>query len=104
MLNVTAAERRTIEAHAREVGLSTCSYIVRRALQRPAAPRADWQRIVRTQTQMLDSLDAIAAALVEAEPVRDAGAALLALRRIEAQIIVFTSGAAPQDNGDGPEC
>lgn len=104
VLNVTEAERRAIETHAREAGLSTCGYIVRRALQRPAAPRQDWQRIVRTQAQLLTSLDAIGAALVEAEPVRDAGAALLALRRIEAQITAFTSGAAPQDSADAPEC
>jgi len=104
VLNVTAAERRAIEAHAREAGLSTCGYIVRRALQRPAAPRQDWQRIVRTQARLLHRLDEISAALVEAEPVRDAGAALLALRRIEAQIATWLPGTAPHDEGDGPGC
>lgn len=104
VLNVTEAERQAIEEHAREAGLSTCTYIVRRALQRPAAPRQDWQRIVRTQARLLSSLDAIGAALVVAEPIRDAGAALLALRRIEAQITGWTMGSAPDDDGDGSEC
>ena len=104
VLNVTDAERSVIEAHARDAGLSTCGYIVRRALQRPAAPRQDWQRIVRTQARLLHRLDEIAAALVEAEPVRDAGAALLALRRIEAQIAPWACGSASPEDGDEPEC
>lgn len=93
VLNVTQEERQTIEAFAREAGLSTCEYIVRRACQRPVSPRQDWQRIVRQQALLLRQLDEIAAALVTSEPARDAGAALLSLRRIEAQIATWGVGA-----------
>ena len=93
VLNVTQEERQTIEAFAREAGLSTCEYIVRRACQRPVSPRQDWQQLVRQQALLLRQLDEIAGALVTSEPVRDAGAALLVLRRIEAQIATWGVGA-----------
>ena len=103
VLNVTQEERAMIEAFAREAGLSTCEYIVRRACQRPVSPRQDWQQLVRQQALLLRQLDEIAAALVTSGPVRDAGAALLSLRRIEAQIAAWGAGAQPvaeTDDGD----
>lgn len=93
VLNATGDERAAIIAYAREAGLSVCSYILRRALQRPVSPRQDWQRIVRQQALLLRQLDDIAAALVTSGPARDAGAALLSLRRIEAQIATWGAGA-----------
>jgi hypothetical protein len=103
VLNVTRSEREAIEAYAREAGCSTCSYIVSRALQRPVSPRQDWQDIVRQQAQLLQRLDTIAAALAVVEPVRDAGAALLALRRIEAEITRLGTAVQPMSDGDaGP--
>lgn len=93
VLNVTQEERQTIEAFARVAGLSTCEYIVRRACQRPVSPRQDWQQLVRQQALLLRQLDEIAGALVTSEPVSDAGAALLVLRRIEAQIDTWGVGA-----------
>jgi len=95
VLNVTQEERETIEAFAREAGLSTCEYIVRRACQRPVSPRQDWQQLVRQQARILRQLDEIAAALVLSEPIRDAGAALLVLRRIEAELSSWGSGSGP---------
>lgn len=103
VLNASRREREAIEAFAREAGLSTSSYILRRALQAPVSPRQDWQLIVRQQAQLLRQLDEIAAVLVTSEPVRDAGAALLSLRRIEAQIAAWGAGAQPvaeTDYGD----
>jgi hypothetical protein len=94
VLNVTPEERDAIAAYAREAGLSVCAYIVRRALQRPASPRQDWQQLVRQQALLLRQLDGIAAALLAAEPVRDAGAALLALRRIEAELSGWGSASS----------
>ena len=94
VLNVTRKERATIIAYAREAGLSVCAYIVRRALQRPTSPRQDWQQLVRQQAQLLQRLDAIATALVASEPVRDVGAILLILRRIEAEICSWGSGSS----------
>lgn len=95
VLNASRREREAIEAFAREAGLSTSSYILRRALQAPVSPRQDWQLIVRQQAQLLQRLDQIAAALVSSEPVRDAGAALLALRRIEAELSSWGNGSGP---------
>jgi hypothetical protein len=43
----------------------------------------------------LRQLDQIAAALVTSEPVRDAGAAMLALRRIEVELSSWGSGSGP---------
>lgn len=104
VLNVTQSERTAIEAYARDAGLSTCSYIVRRALQRPVSPRQDRQQIIRQQARLMRYLEEIAAALVEGEPVRDAGAALLTLRRIEAEITTWGAGGVmPLEAGDG-EC
>ena len=93
VLNASRREREAIEAFAREAGLSTSSYILRRALQAPVSPRQDWQHLVRQQALLLRQLDEIAAALVTSEPARDAGAALLSLRRIEAQIATWGVGA-----------
>lgn len=95
VLNASRREREVIEAFARESGLSTSSYIMRRALQAPVSPRQDWQLIVRQQAQLLQRLDEIAAALVLSEPIRDAGAALLVLRRIEAELSSRGSGSSP---------
>jgi len=95
VLNVTRQERETIEAFAREAGLSTCEYIVRRACQRPVSPRQDWQQLVRQQALLLRQLDEIAATLVTSEPARDVGAALLALRRIETELSSWGSGSGP---------
>ena len=95
VLNASRREREAIEAFAREAGLSTCSYILRRALQAPVSPRQDWQQIVRQQAQLLQRLDEIAAALVLSEPIRDSGAALLVLRRIEAELSSWGSGSGP---------
>ena len=104
VLNVTPSERAEIEAYAREAALSTCSYIVRRALQRPLSPRQDRQQIIRQQTRLLRYFEEIAAALVAAEPVRDAGATLLTLRRIEAEITAWNGGSTmPPETGDA-EC
>lgn len=86
VLNATKKERAAIIAYAHEAGLSVCAYILRRALQKPVSPRQDWQQLVRQQAQILRQLDQIAAALVTSEPVRDVGAALLSLRRIEAEL------------------
>jgi len=93
VLNASRREREAIEAFARASGLSVSSYILRRALQAPVSPRQDWQLIVRQQAQLLHRLDEIAAALVFSDPVRDAGTALLALRRMEAQIAAWGSGS-----------
>jgi hypothetical protein len=104
VLNVTPSERATIEAYAQAAGLSTCSYIVQRALQRPVSPRQDRQRIIRQQARLMRYFEEIAAVLIAAEPVRDAGAALLTLRRIEAEITAWnTGGAMPPEEGDA-EC
>lgn len=100
VLNVTQEERETIEAFAREAGLSSCEYIVRRACQRPVSPRQDWHRIVRQQALLLRQLDEITATLVTSEPARDVGAALLSLRRIEAEITAWATGAQPLDDAD----
>ncbi|MDP2085751.1 MAG: hypothetical protein Q8K20_11180 [Gemmobacter sp.] len=93
VLNASPREREAIEAYARASGLSVSSYILRRALQAPVSPRQDWHLIVRQQAQLLRQLDEIAAALVTSGPARDAGAALLSLRRIEAQIATWGAGA-----------
>lgn len=95
VLNASRREREAIEAFAREAGLSISSYILRRALQAPVSPRQDRQLIVRQQAQLLQRLDEIAAALVLSEPIRDAGAALLVLRRIEAELSSWGSGSGP---------
>lgn len=95
VLNASRREREAIEAFAREAGLSTCSYILRRALQAPVSPRQDWQLIVRQQAQLLQRLDEVATVLALSEPVRDAGAALLVLRRIEAELSTWGSGSGP---------
>ncbi|OYU75045.1 MAG: hypothetical protein CFE32_15745 [Alphaproteobacteria bacterium PA3] len=100
VLNASPAEREVIEGYAREAGLSTCSYILRRALQRPASPRQDRQLLVRQQAQIQRSLDAIAASLLVAEPVRDAGLALLALRRIDTSIAAWSSGTSQLSDSD----
>jgi uncharacterized protein (DUF1778 family) len=99
VLNVTPSERAAIEAYARAAGLSTSSYIVQRALQRPVSPRQDRQRIIRQQARLMRYLEGIAAAFVTGEPVRDAGAALLTLRRIEAEITAWNAGGgmAPEE-------
>lgn len=93
VLNASRREREAIEAFARASGLSVSSYILRRALQAPVSPRQDWQQLVRQQAQLLQRLDAIAATLVLSEPVRDAGAALLVLRRIEAELSSWGNGS-----------
>ena len=99
VLNATAEERAAIIAYAREAGLSVCAYIVRRALQRPVSPRQDWQQLVQQQALLLRQLNEIAAALVTSEPVRDVGAALLVLRRIEAEICSWGSGSSIAPDG-----
>lgn len=104
VLNVTASERAAIEAYAREAGLSTCSYIVQRALQRPVSPRQDRQRIIRQQARLMRYFEEIAAALVAAEPVRDAGAALLTLRCIEAEITAWNAGGGLSPEDGDAEC
>lgn len=93
VLNASRREREAIEVFARASGLSVSSYILRRALQAPVSPRQDWQQLVRQQALLLRQLDEIAAALVTSEPVRDAGAALLVLRRIEAELSSWASGS-----------
>ena len=93
VLNASRHEREAIEAFARTSGLSVSSYILRRALQAPVSPRQDWQQLVRQQALLLRQLDEIAAALVTSEAVRDAGAALLILRRIEAELSSWGSGS-----------
>jgi hypothetical protein len=104
VLNVTSSERAAIEDYARAAGLSTCSYIVQRALQRPVSPRQDRQQIIRQQAELMRHLDEIAAALVEGDLVRDAGATLLTLRRIEAEITAWNGGSTmPPEAGDA-EC
>ena len=95
VLNATKKERAAIIAYAREAGLSVCAYILRRALQKPVSPRQDWQQLVRQQALLLRKLDEIAAMLVTLEPVRDVGAALLSLRRIEAELSSWGSGSGP---------
>lgn len=100
VLNASNNERKEIEHSARAVGLSTCSYILRRALQKPVSPRQDWQHIVRQQAQLLQLLDAIAAALVTSEPVRDVGLVLLTLRRIETEISAWGPGLQPMFDSD----
>ena len=95
VLNATKKERAAIIAYAREAGLSVCAYILRRALQKPVSPRQDWQQLVRQQALLLRKLDEIAAVLVTSEPVRDVGAALLSLRRIEAELSSWGSGSDP---------
>ena len=104
VLNVTPSERTAIEAYAQAAGLSTCSYIVRRALQRPVSPRQDRQRIIRQQALLMQYLEEIAAAFVTGEPVRDAGATLLALRRIEAEITAWNTGGAMSPQEGDAEC
>ncbi len=104
VLNVTLSERAAIAANAREAGLSTCSYIVQRALQRPVSPRQDRQRIIRQQARLMRYFEEIGAALVAAEPVRDAGAALLTLRRIEAEITAWNAGGAMSPEDGDAEC
>jgi hypothetical protein len=86
VINATSREREAVEDFARAVGLGTSEYILRRALQAPVAPRQDWQRIVRQQAQILRQLDEIAIAVRGAQPIRDVGSVLLALRRIEADL------------------
>ena len=105
VLNATKKERAAIIAYAHEADLSVCAYILRRALQRPVSPRQDWQQLVRQQALLLRQLDEIAAVLVTSEPARDPGAALLALRRIEAQIATWGAGTQPvveTDDRDAP--
>ena len=104
VLNVTQSERAAIEAYAHIADLSTCSYIVRRALQRPLSPRQDRQQIIRQQTRLLRYFEEIAAALVAAEPVRDAGATLLTLRRIEAEITAWNGGSTMSPEAGDAEC
>jgi hypothetical protein len=104
VLNVTPSERAAIEAYAQAADLSTCSYIVQRALQRPVSPRQDRQRIIRQQARLMRYFEEIAAALVAAEPVRDAGAALLALRRIEAEVTAWDTGGAMTPEQSDAEC
>lgn len=104
VLNVTQSERAAIEAYAHVAGLSTCSYIVRRALQRPLSPRQDRQQIIRQQTRLLRYFEEIAAALVAAEPVRDAGATLLTLRRIEAEITAWNGVSTMSPEAGDAEC
>jgi len=86
VLNVTPEERRAIEQYAHDAGLGVSAYIIARALQKPVAPRDDWKRIARQQALLLAAMEDIAARLITAEPVADAGAALLSLRRIETQL------------------
>jgi hypothetical protein len=104
VLNVTPLERTTIEAYAQDAGLSTSSYIVRRALQRPVSPGQDRQQIIRQQAELMRHLEEIAAALVEGELVRDAGAAVLALRRIEAEIAAWNAAGAMSLEDSDAEC
>lgn len=104
VLNVTSSERAAIEAYAQAAGLSTCSYIVQRALQRPVSPRQDRQRIIRQQARLMRYLEEIAAAFVTGEPVRDAGAAILSLRRIEAEITAWNAGGAMSSEEGHAEC
>jgi hypothetical protein len=104
VLNVTQSERTAIEAYALDAGMSTCSYIVQRALQRPVSPRRDRQQIIRQQARLMRYFEEIAAALVEGETVRDAGAALLMLRRIEAEITAWNEGGAMPPDADDAEC
>lgn len=102
VLNVTEAERRQILAHAAAAGLGASAYLVTRALQRPAAPRQDWQRLVRQQARLVELLDRIAAGFLHTASDRDAGRALLALIRIEAMISEnrLDPGFDADDTGD----
>jgi len=102
VLNASRREREAIEAFARASGLSTSSYILRCALQAPVSPRQDWQLIVRQQAQLLQRLDEIAAALVLSEPIRDVGAALLVLRRIDAELSSWGNGSGPVPSSEDP--
>jgi hypothetical protein len=96
VLNVTPDERRAIEQYALAAGQGVSAYIIARALQNPVTPRQDWKRLVRQQSEILALLQEIALQLVTTTPARDAGAALLALRRIEAQLATKSA----QDEGD----
>jgi len=100
VLNVTPAERDAITANAEAAGLSLSAYVVQAALERPPAPRQDWRRIVRQQAYLAERLDEIAAALVQTDSARDAGRALLALRRIEREIAAWR-GAQSTPGGEG---
>ncbi len=93
VLNASRREREKIKHFARAAGLSNCSYILRRALQKPVSPRQDWQKIVWQQAQLLQRLDTIAAELSASESVRDVGAVLLTMRRIEMEIAAWGAGA-----------
>lgn len=104
VLNVTRSERTAIKAYALDAGMSTCSYIVQCALQRPVSPRRDRQQIIRQQARLMRYFEEIAAALVEGETVRDAGAALMMLRRIEAEITAWNAGGAMPPDADDAEC
>lgn len=101
VLNVTPAERDAIQMNASGSGLGVSAYIIRCALERPPTPRQDWRRIVRQQAQLLQRLDDIAAELVKAESVRDAGRALLSLHWLEYEI--GNSGAVPLAMPDGED-
>lgn len=103
VLNVTPEEREAIVENAEAAGLRVSAYIIRCALDRPPAPRQDWRRIVRQQALLLQRFDQIAAELVRADEVRDAGRALLALREIETEIATWTGGPGVTTNDDSDE-
>ena len=101
VLNATLAERRAIKRYAIAAGQGVSAYIIARALQKPVSPRQDWTRIVRQQSEILAAMQEIAERLVNATPGRDAGAALLALRRIEARLAAQSAQSTPE-GGDDP--
>ena len=101
VLNATLAERRAIERYAIAAGQGVSAYIIARALQKPVSPRQDWTRIVRQQSEILAAMQEIAEHLATATPARDAGAALLALRRIEARLAAQSAQSTPE-GGDDP--
>lgn len=103
VLSVTEEEQAEIKRHAAASGLSLSAYIARCALQRPVAPREDWRQIVRLQGRLIDLLETIASDMAQAGPSRDAGLALLALRRIEREIFVLRAGAPVMGDGHGDD-
>jgi hypothetical protein len=86
VLNPTDQERAEITAFAKEVGLGVSAYLIACGLRRPPSPRQDWQRIMFRQARLQALLDEIAVAVTDQANPRDAGLALLALRRIEGKI------------------
>jgi hypothetical protein len=100
VLNVTLEERCAIERYAIAAGQGVSAYIIARALQKPVSPRQDWTRIVRQQSELLALLQEIALQLLTATPVTDAGAALLALRRIETRLAAQSAQSTPEGAED----